>query len=69
MNAIEYWPMARKHSMWNTAVSALEFWTADLTTSTLKDAIQVYTTFFYTSTSQIFHQYSDESLFGLFGPP
>ena len=67
MNEIDYWPMTREHTIWHAAVSTMEFWSADLTESTLKDAIQeVYTTFFYTSASQILHWFSDESLFGHF---
>ena len=30
MNVTDYWPMAREYSVWNAAVAALQFWTADL---------------------------------------
>ena len=30
MNVTDYWPMAREYSVWNVAVAALQFWTADL---------------------------------------
>ena len=26
MNDTDYWPMAREYSLWNAAVSALQFW-------------------------------------------
>ena len=52
MNTPDYWPMAREYLVWNAAVSALQFWTADLKTSTLNSAIvEVYMAFFYTDAS------------------
>ena len=30
MDASDYWPFARECSIWNAAVAALQFWTADL---------------------------------------
>ena len=43
MNTAEYWPMAREYSIWNAAVAALQFWTADLKAHVLSSAIeQVY---------------------------
>ena len=29
-NVTDDWPMAREYSVWNAAVAALQFWTADL---------------------------------------
>ena len=48
MNVTVYWPMAREYSVRNTAVAALQFWTADLKAHVLSSAIeQVYNAFFY----------------------
>ena len=30
MNVTDCWPMASKYSVWNAAIPALQFWTADL---------------------------------------
>ena len=30
MNVADYWPMTREYLIWNAAVAALQFWTADL---------------------------------------
>ena len=30
MNATDYWPFAQEYSIWNAAVTALQFWMADL---------------------------------------
>ena len=30
MNAMDYWPMVREYSVWNTAVAGLQFWTVDI---------------------------------------
>ena len=40
MDATHYWPFARKYSIWNTAVAALQFWMADLNLQTLSNAIE-----------------------------
>ena len=67
MDAADYWPMAREYSIWNAATASLQFWTADLDPVTLGRATeQVYTTFFYSSSSHTLHQQSDEILFGHF---
>ena len=53
MNATDCWLFAHKYSMWNTAVSALQFWTADLDPQTLSIAIKrVYTAIFYSKSAQ-----------------
>ena len=56
MDAADYWPMAHKYSIWNATIVSLQFWTEDLNPITLGIATEcVYTTFFYTSTSQTLH--------------
>ena len=67
MDATDYWPMAQEYSIWNATIASLQFWTEDLDPVTLGIATEcVYTTFFYTSTSQTLCQQSDETLFGCF---
>ena len=60
MNATDYWPLAREHLIWNTAVAALQFWTADLKDHDHCDA------FFYTTSMHLLHQQSEEVLFCCF---
>ena len=46
MNATDYWPMVREYLVWNAAIAALQFWTADLKAHVLNSAIEeVYTAF------------------------
>ena len=67
MNVTDYWVMAREYSVWNTAVAALHFWTADLKVHVLSSTItQVYNAFFYSTTTHLLHQQSDEVLFSCF---
>ena len=67
MNVTDYWPMAREYSVWNTAVTALQFWTADLDANVLSSTIeQVYNAFFYSTSTHRLHQQSDEVLFSCF---
>ena len=40
MDATQYWPFASKYSIWNAAVTALQFQTADLEPQTLSNAIE-----------------------------
>ena len=40
MDATHYWTFAREYSIWNAAVAALKFWTADLKPHTFSDAIE-----------------------------
>ena len=48
-------------------VAALQFWTADLNAHTLGSATeQVYRTFFYSTSTHLLHQQSDEILFSCF---
>ena len=67
MDTTDYWLMAREYSIWNAAIASLQFWTEDLNPVTFGIVKEcVYTTFFYTSTSQTLCQQSDETLFGHF---
>ena len=67
MDITDYWPMDREYSIWNAAIASLQFWTADLDMITLSTAIEeVYSAFFYTTSTYTLHQQSDEILFGLF---
>ena len=67
MDATDYWPMVREYSIWNAAIASLQFWTADLDPVTPGRATeQVYTTFFYSSSSHTLRQQSDKILFGCF---
>ena len=67
MDDADYWPMVREYSIWNATIASLQFWTADLDPVTPGRATeQVYTTFFYSSSSHTLHQQSDEILFDCF---
>ena len=67
MNTMDYWPMAREYSVWNAAVAALQFWTADLKAHILSSVIdQVFNAFFYSTSTYILHQQSHEILFSCF---
>ena len=39
MNAMDYWPFARDYLIWNAAVAALQFGTADLEAHVLSSAV------------------------------
>ena len=67
MNTLDYWPMAREYSIWNSVVAALNFWTADLKAHTLGSTTEeVYRTFFYMPSAHTLCQISDKILFGHF---
>ena len=67
MNATDYWPLAREYLIWNATVAALQFWTADLEAHVLSGTIeQVYNAFFYTTSTHLLCQQSEEVLFGHF---
>ena len=67
MDPVHYWPMAREYSVWNAAIAALQFWTADLKAHVLSSTIeQVYNAFFYSTSTYMLCQESDEVLFGHF---
>ena len=40
MDTMHFWPFAQEYSMWNAAVTSLQFWTADLEPYILNDAIE-----------------------------
>ena len=64
MDIADYWPMAREYFIWNATVASLQFWTADLNLITLSTAIEeVYSTFFYTTSTYTLNQQSDKILF------
>ena len=57
MDPVNYWPMAREYFIWNAAVAALRFWTADLKAQILKSTIeQVYNAFFHSTSTYMQHQ-------------
>ena len=59
--------MAREYSAWNATIAALQFWTADLEAHVLSSATeQVYIAFFYSASTYMLCQESDEVLFGHF---
>ena len=67
MKVTDYWPTAREYSIWNTAIASLQFWTADLDPVTLSMATEeVYSAFFYSTSTHKLHQQSHEILFGHF---
>ena len=67
MNTADYCPMASEYSIWNAAVVALQFWTADLKAHVLSSVIeQVYNALFYSTSTHMLYQLSDEILFGHF---
>ena len=67
MNAMDYWPMAREYLVWNAAVTALQFWTADLKAHTLSSTIvEIYTGFFYAASAHTLHQQSEKIVFSHF---
>ena len=66
MNVAHYWLMAREYSIWNAAIASLQFWTADLNPVTLSIATEVYSEFFYSTSTYTLCLQSDEILFGHF---
>ena len=67
MDPVNYWLMAREYSVWNTTIAVLQFWTADLKAHVLSSTIeQVYNAFFYSTSTYMLCQQSDEVLFGPF---
>ena len=67
MDTTDYWLMAREYSTWNAAIALLQFWMADLNPVTLGSTTEeVYSAFFYSSSSHKLCQQSDEILFGCF---
>ena len=67
METAEYWLMACEYAIWNATIASLQFWAKDLDPITLGIASEhVYTTFFWTSTSHMLCQLSEDVLFGCF---
>ena len=67
MDTADYLLVVREYSIWNALIASLQFWTADLDPVILGRATeQVYTIFFYSSSSHTLLQQSDEILFGRF---
>ena len=67
MDVTHYWPFAREYSIWNSAVTALQFWMEDLKPHILSDAIErVYIAFFCSNSAQQLRNISEEILFSYF---
>ena len=67
MNVTDYWPLAREYLIWNIAVAALQFLTADPGAHVLSSTIeQVYNAFFYATSIHLLCQQSEEVLFSHF---
>ena len=67
MNVTDYWPMAREYLIWNATVVALQFRTADLKAHVLSSTTdQVYNALFYTTSTCLLCQQSEEVLFHCF---
>ena len=59
--------MAREYSIWNATIASVQYWTADLDPVTLSRATEeVYSAFFYSTSTHTLHQQSDAMLFGCF---
>ena len=67
METAEYWLMACEYTIWNAAITSLQFWAEDLDPITISITSEcVYTTFFWTPTSHTLYQLSEDVLFGCF---
>ena len=67
MDTAEYWLMAQEYSIWNATIASLQFLAKDLNPVTLGIALEcIYTTFFWTPTSHMLCQLSEDVLFGCF---
>ena len=67
MNITDYLLMARECWIWNAAIASLQFWTADLDPVTLSITTEeVYSAFFYSTSSCTLCQQSGEILCGCF---
>ena len=65
--AAEFWLMAQEYSIWNATITSLQFWAEDLNPVTLDIASEcIYTTFFWTLTSHMLCQQSEDVSFGCF---
>ena len=66
METAEYWPMACRYAIWNTAITSLQFWAEDLDPITLGIASERIFTTFWTPTSHTLWPLSEDVLFGCF---
>ena len=67
MDATHYWPFAWEYSIWNATATALQFWTADLESHILSNAIEwVYTAFFHSNSTQQLQNLPEEAIFSCF---
>ena len=67
MNIADYWLMAMEYAIWNATIVSLQFWTADLNPITLGITTEeVYSAFFYSTSTYTLHQQPDDILFGCF---
>ena len=67
MDATHYWLFAREYSVLNAAVTAQQFWAADLEPHILSNAIErVYTAFFCSDSAQQLRNQWEEIIFSHF---
>ena len=67
MDPVNYWLMAREYSIWNATIAPLQFWTAYPEAHILSSTIeQVYNACFYSTSTHMLCQQSDEALFSHF---
>ena len=67
MDTTDYWPFAQEYSIWNAAVTALQFWMDNLDSQMLSNATErVYTVFFCSDSAQHLPYVEDKILFSHF---
>ena len=67
MDTTQYWPFAGEYSVWNAAVTPLQFWMEDLEPHVFSNAIEwVCTAFFCSNSAQQLRNISEEVLFSCF---
>ena len=67
MDPVNYWLIAREYSVWYATITTLQFWTAHFKAHVLSSTIeQVYNAFFYSNSTFMLCQKSDEVLFSCF---
>ena len=66
MNVTDYLPMPREYLIWNATIASLQFWTADLNPIARGIATEVYSAFFYSTSTYTLCQQPDKILFGHF---
>ena len=66
-DATHYWPFTREYSVWNAAVTALQFWMADHEPHICSNAIEiVYTAFFCSDLTHQLRNQPEEIIFSCF---